>query len=148
MGFSGWYVELIPWAILAAVALLLTSSPPSAIQPYFDFVTVVAVYPAIIYVALHFQPTGASARICKFFGAISYAVYAIHCPLGVLVQDLLRSVGGILVENYAPWAGFAFIAVLIPLCWMLDQIYDAPIRRWLIGSRPTKSVVLAETPKY
>jgi peptidoglycan/LPS O-acetylase OafA/YrhL len=46
---TGWYTPFVPWAILASVAALLMSAPGDAVQPYFDFITVVAVFPAIIY---------------------------------------------------------------------------------------------------
>jgi peptidoglycan/LPS O-acetylase OafA/YrhL len=146
IGQPGRYAQAVPWIILCAVAAILTASPSPSARPYFDLAAALVVFPALVYLALHFQPAGRSARICKFFGLVSYAVYAIHYPLSVFVQDLLSNKAGILVENAAPWAGFAFMLLLIPLCWVLDLIYDAPVRRFLNGlgkkKRGRKDVVV------
>jgi peptidoglycan/LPS O-acetylase OafA/YrhL len=51
------------------------------VQPYYDFVVVMLCFPLLMYAALLSQPDPLTARICTFFGAISYAVYALHEPL-------------------------------------------------------------------
>lgn len=131
---SGRYAGLVPWAILALIAALLAAAPPDRIHSYFDFIAVTIIFPAIIYLALWFEPVGISARICKFFGAISYAIYAVHQPLAVLVSGVLKQAGGISVADYAPWSALAFFGFLVPFCWLLDKLYDAPVRRGLLGS--------------
>jgi peptidoglycan/LPS O-acetylase OafA/YrhL len=135
-----------PWAILATVAALLMAAPPVGLQPYFDFVSVVALFPAVIYVALWFQPTGIAARLCKTLGALSYAVYAIHYPLGILCQDLLQALG-MPVQRYAPWIGLYFLALLLTLCWGLNKLYDEPVRRYLTGLWPARPAALPEEPR-
>jgi peptidoglycan/LPS O-acetylase OafA/YrhL len=147
--FPGRHSAFIPYAILLLGAIFLMAAPSGTFQPYFDFVAVVVVFPVIVYLGLIFQPKGVGARIFKFFGLISYAVYVIHGPLAILSQGYLRAANGISVEhhvpwagldfeyNYAPWAGLGFLVFLLPFCWWLDQIYDVPLRRFLLGLWPS-----------
>jgi len=130
---TGRLAAAIPWAILVVVAAILEAAPPPSIRSLFDLTAAWVLFPALVFLALHFQPRGIAARVFKFFGLVSFAVYAIHYPLGILVQDLLRYRWGILVRDHAPWAGFVFMAALIPLCWLLDYVYDAPLRRFLLS---------------
>jgi peptidoglycan/LPS O-acetylase OafA/YrhL len=85
---------------------------------------------AISYVGYVFELTGAGARACKFLGAISYALYAVHDPLFHALQAIAGR-ENIVMSYYAPWAGLGFLFLLTGLCWLLDTVYDWPIRRFL-----------------
>ena len=113
--------------------MTLCAKPPEMIEPYYEFVVVVLLSPAIIYCALWFEPMGAAAKICKFFGLISYAVYTVHVPLFLLYKYMIVRVTGLPLDNLTPWAGFCFIGVLLPFCWALDKFYDSPLRGFLCG---------------
>jgi len=131
-----WYAPLIPWLVLVGVTELLMSAPPITIAPYFDFIAVIAIFPAIIYLGMLFQPAGKSAQICKFLGETSFAVYVLHSPIAHLIQGILHYHNVASIENYAPWVGFCFIILLLPICWLLDKFYDWPVRRFLLSLRP------------
>jgi peptidoglycan/LPS O-acetylase OafA/YrhL len=126
------------WVLLSAMAALLMCSPSPALQPYFDFLCVTVFFPAIVYAALSFQPDGRTRAIFTFLGAISYPAYAIHAPLAALTETLLGKFAGISVQDYAPYAGIAFVAALLPLCWVLNG-YDVRIRAAL-NPKKTKPV--------
>jgi peptidoglycan/LPS O-acetylase OafA/YrhL len=134
--FAGlaWNRSLAAWGSVLAMAALLMCSPPAALQPYFDFLCVTAVFPAIVYAALSFQPTGRTRGICTFLGAISYPAYAIHAPLAALTETLLHEFPGLSVRDYAPYSGIGFVAALLPLCWVLNN-YDVRIRASLNPKR-------------
>ena len=125
--------SFIPITIVALVGVLLTSSPPAALHPYFDSLMVFIIFPAIIYAALFFEPVGIIARVFQFLGTISYAVYALHWPLAYLIRDYLKNLCGILVDDYRPWSGIVLIVSLIIACWLIDKIYDTPVRRFLMS---------------
>jgi peptidoglycan/LPS O-acetylase OafA/YrhL len=131
---------LAAWGLLMTMAALLMCSPRPSLQPYFDFACVIAIFPVIVYAAMFFQPTGHTRRICTFLGAISYPAYAIHAPLGALAETLLRKLAGLLVQDYAPYAGIVFVSTLLPLCWVLNN-YDVRIRALLNPkrARPVKT---------
>ncbi len=131
-----WVARVAPWAILAAITALLMTMPAASLRPYYDLTAVLALFPLLIYLALWFQPAGLGARICQVLGEISYAVYAIHYPLSTLVEALVARSGRASIGDYAPWAGFAFVLLLLPLCWWLGRLYDAPLRRYLLARGP------------
>ena len=137
--YRDWH-KVIPWVILGLVAMTLCAKPPVMIEPYYEFVVAVLLSPAIIYCALWFEPMGAAAKICKFFGLISYAVYTVHVPLFLLYKYMIVRVTGLPLDNLTPWAGFCFIGVLLPFCWALDKFYDSPLRGFLLVQRRTKPV--------
>ena len=130
----------VPWIILCLVAITLgMAQPPMPITPYYDFAAVVLLFPAIIYCALRSEPGRIGTEICKFAGSLSYAVYAVHMPLFWLFGFLLTKYTGLVGENWAPWAGFCFIGILLPLCWALDKYYDGPLRRFLTACSPSST---------
>ena len=141
---TGRFAAYALWGILALVAMILMSSPGPAVRPYFDFFAVVAIFPAVVYLALWFQPSGRSAHVCKFMGATSYALYALHGPLAGMVRGLLKNLAGVSVEDYAPLIGFVFLTLLVAFCWLIDAIYDSPVRRFLqrriLSPRPLRAI--------
>jgi peptidoglycan/LPS O-acetylase OafA/YrhL len=140
IGVNGRYAKCVPWAIFATVAALLMASPSPAVRPFYDLAAITVVFPAIIYLAIWFQPRGWLARACKFGGGVSYAVYALHYPLSTLLQAVLLQTTHKPAAHYAPWVGLAFLLALLPLCAVIDQVYDAPMRRRLLALRPLRAV--------
>ena len=130
---TGLGATVMSWAIIASVAAVLVAAPRHDIQPYYDFAAVIFVFPALVYAALKFQPQGLSAQICKFLGAISYAVYTLHAPLAGFIEAFSLSAAHINLAHWAPWAGLVFVAVLIPICAVADRVYDWPVRRCLLS---------------
>lgn len=125
---------ILAWLILGVVAMLLAGAHlPSAFRPYYEFTTVVFVFPAVVYSALWVEPIGFGAQLCKFLGAISYAIYAIHEPLYWLFGLAILNATGVPAESWTPWAGFCFLGALLPFCWAVDKYYDGPLRRFLLA---------------
>jgi len=120
--------QFVPWIVLVIVALILIASPHGTMQAIFDFVCVTALFPALILVAMIFNPGKASAPIFKFLGLVSYPVYVLHVPLAKWIPIVLRDTG-VNLSSQPLWVGIGFIAFLLPLSWVLDRYYDMPIRR-------------------
>ena len=123
----------VPWVILGLVAILLGAKPEPVIRPYYEFAAVILLFPAIIYSALLFEPAGVSRRVCKFLGAASYAVYAIHVPLYWLISGMTTRILHFPAKSGAPWAGLFFVVLLLAVCWALDTFCDRPLRRFLVA---------------
>ena len=127
--------SLAACALLVIMGALLMSAPSARVQPFFDLFCVTTIFPLIVYAALRFQPTGLTKTICTFLGAISYPAYAIHEPLGSLIEALLRKLAHFSVQDNAPYSGIVFLIALLPLCWVLNK-HDVKIRAWL---KPTRA---------
>ena len=120
--------SVIAWTVLLATTLALTASPALSIQPYYDFFSVVCVFPCIVAVGMAVQPSGISTRIFRFLGLISYAVYTLHAPLSGLLNGLSSGQA----EKYAPVSGVMFLASLLPICVIADKAFDFPVRKRLL----------------
>ena len=97
------------------------------------------IFPALVSLALVFQPDGASAGICKFLGAISYAVYMLHAPLTGVLEGIYQAATHHAAGQYAPYAGVCFALLLVPICVVADKYYDFPLRK-ILSSFRTRSM--------
>ena len=119
---------LVPCLLLAVVGTILTSAPAPALQPYYELATVILVFPALVYLSLFCQPQGHFATLCQLAGLVSYPLYAIHAPIG----QLMEAGFGAAIGDHAPWIGIPFLAALLAFCAALAHGYDAPVRRYLL----------------
>jgi peptidoglycan/LPS O-acetylase OafA/YrhL len=134
-------MAFMPWVILGLVAVMLGAKPQASVRPYYELAVTTLFFPAIIYCALWFEPTGVGGRVCKFLGAVSYAVYAIHMPLYWLISATAKKVLHVPEESLAPWTGFFLLGLLLALCWALDKFYDRPLRSFLLARGQFKITV-------
>jgi peptidoglycan/LPS O-acetylase OafA/YrhL len=126
--------SFLSWLILGALVALLALKPDAHWQPYYDFVCVAFLFPLLLKAALHGRPGALSTRLFLFLGETSYAVYVLHVPLSLLAQGVMRQ-AGLRVELYAPYAGLAYLCVLLPVAWRLHHRYDQPLRDRILGKR-------------
>ncbi len=114
--------------VLVGVAAALAVAPVGRWQAVYDFCAVVVVFPALVAAGMAFQPSGALARVSRFLGLISYAVYTLHAPLAGVVEGVV----GAQVGRLAPLSGVVFLAGLVVLCALVDRFFDTPVRRALL----------------
>ena len=136
---TGHDASLTLLGIIGLITILLISMPGIALRPYFDFLAVTLIFPAIIYGALYVSPSGFAVRVCAFMGTTSYALYTLHVPVGILARGLLNNQFGLSIEQHAPQIGFVFMGLLIGFCWLIDIIYDLPFRRFLLKKMGQKA---------
>jgi peptidoglycan/LPS O-acetylase OafA/YrhL len=128
---------------LLVVLLVLTADPRPALRPYFDFVSVVVIFPVMIHVAMRARPTALMSRLCRWAGNISYALYVLHEPTGRLMETICQAGFGVQITDFAPEAGIVFLVTLIVLCGALDRLYDVPMRKYLLTlSRRSRPVAI------
>lgn len=120
--------KFVPWIILAVVALVLTASPHGVGNAMFDLLCVTVGFPALVFLAMMFNPGRAGAPVFKFLGMVSYPVYALHSPLSRWIPLVFRD-SGVDLTTHPLWIGLTFAAILLPLCWVLDKYFDIPIRQ-------------------
>jgi peptidoglycan/LPS O-acetylase OafA/YrhL len=130
-----------PWLIIGIVSVILIANPALAVRPYFVILSVLFVFPALIYASLSFQPSGRGARVCRTLGIASYGIYALHVPLAIFISGVLAKVFEINVDRYAPWSGLIFLVLLFVLCLVLDRFYDRPARRLMLQGTGQSDVI-------
>jgi peptidoglycan/LPS O-acetylase OafA/YrhL len=118
------------WIIVGLIGIALVFPTPDKMIPFYDFMCAVLVFPCLIYLAIHVEVDGVAKRVFKFLGAISYTVYVAHLPIFFLIDSIARK-NKIALESFAPWSGIVFLVILIVGAWIVDKVYDIPLRRLL-----------------
>jgi peptidoglycan/LPS O-acetylase OafA/YrhL len=136
MKFSAW----MAWVCVAILTFLLGYSPTDEVRWIYEIAVVLVAFPALLAVAVHFEPGPRVGRVFSFVGLMSYGVYLLHQPLGNLARDILQRFIRIPTDWSALWLGGVFLAAILALAWQLDVRYDAPFRRklrgWFMGEKP------------
>jgi peptidoglycan/LPS O-acetylase OafA/YrhL len=119
-------------AIIAIFGVAIAGWPHGGWRVIWDAVCVLAVFPLMVCGATMVDPGVRLRRAATFLGVTSYAVYVLQNPLVSVVNSVTRhfsdATGGGLG---APWLGIAVLVVLLTGCWLVDLLYDMPIRRLL-----------------
>ena len=115
-----------------AVGFLFAYAPDHRLQPFYDFITVTFGFPLLVYLALLVQPSGYSAVICRFLGAISYAVYTLHAPLSGFIEGLYDTLFHTSLGRYSPVIGVVFVLIVGAACVVGARVFAYPVRRLLL----------------
>jgi peptidoglycan/LPS O-acetylase OafA/YrhL len=116
----------VPAAIAAALAgTLLMPLVPEPSVPWWDFVCLAVLFPALIAAGLGQTREGAISRV---LGRISYPLYAIHFPLIIGARLVRRSLGS--TTDEVLFAGVALV-LMIGMSYGASTLYDEPARRRL-----------------
>lgn len=124
---------ILPVAALTLAAALYWVAKSAVARPYTHLLVVLLVFPLATYVALWLEPAGWTARVMKVLGALSYPIYTLHVPAGLLFLEVYARLAGAAVPAGARWPGIVFLALFLPLCWVLHTYYDEPLRRRLLA---------------
>ena len=116
-----------PVWLLAIMLSAVVCAPWTPLNWLYDFACVSVVFPLMV-LAGRRDPSGLAGALCRFGGAISYPLYALHWLGWELLLRGFRAVGG---EGYP--LGFALVAmgVIVAGAWSVLKLYDEPIRRRL-----------------
>jgi peptidoglycan/LPS O-acetylase OafA/YrhL len=128
-------------ALLGLVALALFATPPDLARPAWSFAWVVILFPTVVYAATRVEPPTFLAPTCALAGISSYAVYVLHYPTMQLLASLVRHFSGGSLSAVGPLSGSVMIAAFLIAGWILDLVYDAPVRRMLRSLAPRSSSV-------
>lgn len=97
----------------------------------YDLLMVMCFFPLLVLTAAASTPSPALQGSCRQLGILSYAVYALHVPLGGLLQMLWPHLRHRSPAHDAPWSGAIFLLLLVAFCLLADRYYDLPLRAWL-----------------
>lgn len=136
---GGRYNTVISLSVIAILAIVMMAKPSQALQPFYELIAVLFVFPSVAYLAMSLAPSKRCSSSFKFLGLVSYGIYTLHLPIGALVRGVLLKYAGIsnaVTYSSAPWFGIGFVAVLALFSWLVDKIYDTPIRRLMLNLYP------------
>lgn len=122
---GGWRIRwrwLAPLPILGTLAAMILM-PGNGWENVLELAAVALLFPACVMVAAAVEPPRMLAPLMHWLGALSFPLYAIHWPLVILMQPVLRAMG--------PWqGGVTFAVTALALAWAVDRFVDRPAQRW------------------
>ncbi|MEP6785425.1 MAG: acyltransferase [Sphingomonadales bacterium] len=114
-----------PVAALACATLfaLLFAPVPRDFQIVYEFAVVLIGFPIVVLAGVRYEPSAWLKKPFGFLGDISYAIYAIHPPLAIVLIALGIRTG--VADNVALPLYLVIICAIATLC---VRFYDAPLR--------------------
>jgi peptidoglycan/LPS O-acetylase OafA/YrhL len=133
-----------PLVISATLFALLAARPPTAIQPIYDLVTTMIMFPLLIWLAAGSKSTGFLTRVFDVLGISSYGIYVMQIPfyqLSLILRDRLPFHVNPIVF------GALTVASLFLFVLFLDRYYDLPLRKkWMRSLTKTASLETKPAP--
>jgi peptidoglycan/LPS O-acetylase OafA/YrhL len=129
-------------SVLLVVALALPrfgGAQHHWINGLYEAVCVILVFPLLVSIgAGEKRVEGASIRIARFFGDLSYPLYITHYPLIYIYTAWV-------IQNKVPPArgaayGAALLLMAVVIAYTSLKLYDEPVRRWLSRRFLTRGV--------
>ncbi|MGI4795809.1 MAG: acyltransferase family protein [Janthinobacterium lividum] len=122
---------LVVALLVCVTAILLGFSTSNALlRDVWELGAVLVAFPVIVWLAIGLEVGPRARKAFAFFGLVSYGVYIIHQPAGVLFARLIGALGA--PVRHPPIAfSLVYLALVIGGVWLLDRFYDAPVRRSL-----------------
>lgn len=100
----------------------------------YDALSIILIFPLIIYLGASGRLAGgASRKLCKFFGDISYPIYITHYPIIYIYTAWAKDNNISLREGYP--IGLLVFVSSIALAYACLKWYDEPMRAWLQKKR-------------
>lgn len=120
---------LLPAPLVLAATVIVLALPPPVPRAAWDLAVVVALAPALVWLAVCSAPPPRLRSVFIAGGGISYAVYALHLPL-------LRLGRALFADALAPpWSGLAGLVLVAAVGSAATVFYERPLRRWM-AARP------------
>lgn len=122
--------------IVFAMPRLGTEEAPW-VNGLFDSLSIVFIFPLIVFLGAGGQIEGKFSRVNKFLGDISYPIYIIHFPFvytfTAWVSNKNISLAGPSPVSKTVLAGVAFsiVVISVALAYGCLKLYDEPVRAWL-----------------
>ena len=96
----------------------------------YEFACIAFIFPALVWLGACGTANGATGKVNRFLGELSYPLYIVHYPImyifyAWLIKNDIYTISGC-------WAvALLVIASSISLAYVCLKLYDEPIRRWL-----------------
>jgi len=128
--FRNFPLQLPSWVLMVFVLAILCYSPATQARSWYDMLAVTILFPGVVYLASTSEPGSVMAVRCyAFLGSVSYAIYVLHVPISQSIRAALKVSLKSDVAQLAPISGVILLFGLVLFSWIMDCVYDRPVRR-------------------
>jgi peptidoglycan/LPS O-acetylase OafA/YrhL len=118
-----------PFVLCSLALVVLFILPTTRFNGLYESACIILAFPLIVAAGASADVKGSMAKVCQFFGDISYPLYITHYPLIYLYT-------GWIYRHHPKPHQIALVAtilgiVMIALAYGAMKLYDAPVRAWL-----------------
>jgi peptidoglycan/LPS O-acetylase OafA/YrhL len=123
------------WICAAALVVFLyvpniTGDGTLCLNGIYETVCLVLLFPVVVWIGAGGDTNGLSAKVCKFFGDISFPLYIIHYPVMYYFYAwMIDNKKYTLEETWLESTAVCLLCVLMAYAFL--KLYDEPIRKWL-----------------
>lgn len=137
-----WTAPALPvWGAFALLVAVFAVPAQGVWRPAFDIVAATLIFPALVATAANARVDGAARSLCVFMGTLSYGFYVLQVPVRDWLALAIAHFGG----PNAPLRGAVDVlmvtAVTITVAWILNYVYDVPLRDRLSRKKQTPASV-------
>jgi len=114
---------------LVSLVLLASFVPSPGRQPWFyDLACIVVLYPLLVWTAADASAGRAMIGLSRRLGYLSYPLYALHWPLGLILASLARHGIGVTTQASPILAPLVHFGAVIGVAWLVARSFDTPVR--------------------
>jgi len=95
----------------------------------YDLIVITILFPMILIISVNTKVVGNTKIIFQFIGDISYSVYLLQTPSIVLFSGLSMIFLGGKIGVYTPIAGYVFLMLFIPCCYLCWRYFEVPSQK-------------------
>lgn len=129
---------IVAVAVFMVMVAIPSSGPASGIL---TAIVVIVGFPMVLIIGVANEPSARIAPAMREAGRISYALYVLHWPIIIALQEIAQRIG-VLVDI----AKAVAVPTSLAAAWLASEQYDEPVRIWLsraIGRRRPVDATLA-----
>lgn len=118
----------LPFWLSSAILIAIFQIPvlPNPWGPIYHISLMLIGFPLIIIASTRTEPSGFWLKAAQFGGWISYPLYALHYPILQFVSGLGEMLR---IPNVITLIGVVFASIVA--AWVVEKMYDEPVRAWL-----------------
>jgi len=121
-------LSLLPVVLMPLVIFLAVDFGGAHGKLFYELPVVLIIFPLLVLAAFRYELPDAWRAPARFFGDLSYPLYAVHLPLVYFMSHFAKQ-----SSLPAPVVAATEIALLLLVAHYVARWYDVPVRHWLTG---------------